>query len=170
MTETVLAPSSKLILQLTADIVTTFVAHNSASSEDLFTLIRTVYDALSVKGEETPNTIERVPAVPVKKSVFPDYIICLEDGKKMTMLKRHLAKAYGLTPDQYRERWKLPPDYPMTAPDYTARRSQIARDTGLGYKIVKGTPGERVESPEMVDDIVVTKIPPRRRGRPKKQV
>jgi predicted transcriptional regulator len=112
---------------------------NRVPAEDLPPLIRKVYAALSsvdgrpedtaAAGPEAPT-----PAVPIKKSVFPDYIVCLEDGKKLKMLKRHLQAAYGMTPAQYRERWKLPQEYPMVAPNYTTRRSVLAKESGLGRK------------------------------------
>ena len=103
-----------------------------------------------------------MPAVPVKKSVFPDYIICLEDGKKLKMLKRHLQSAYGMTPKQYREKWGLPESYPMVAPDYAARRSALAQKIGLG-RAVKATPG--VTTPTAEDQVPVTHVPEKKRGR-----
>lgn len=113
------------LLTLTAKIVAAHVSNNSVALGDLAGLIHQVHQAL--RGIEAP-------AVPVKKSVMPDYIVCLEDGKKLKMLKRHLKSAYNLSPDQYRDRWGLPPDYPMVAPNYAKQRSQLARDLGLGTK------------------------------------
>jgi predicted transcriptional regulator len=117
--------------------------------EALPDLIRSVYAALSgVDGASatTPAAAEKPrPAVPVGKSVFPDYIVCLEDGKKLTMLRRHLQTSYGLSPEQYRERWGLPPHYPMVAPNYAARRSAIAKEQGLGRKSAE--PAEPEETP-----------------------
>ncbi|GBQ58046.1 Ros/MucR family transcriptional regulator [Komagataeibacter swingsii DSM 16373] len=98
-------------------------------------LIRNVYHALSAAGRPVNEPEKPQPAVPIKRSVFPDYIICLEDGKKLKMLKRHLHSAYGMTPEQYRERWGLPAEYPMVAPNYAERRSSLAREIGLGRKI-----------------------------------
>ena len=122
------------ILTLTAQIVSAHVSNNSVSSEALPDLIRHVHQALSGVGQPAAEPEKLQPAVPVKRSVFPDYIVCLEDGKKLKMLKRHLQSAYGMTPDQYRERWGLPPDYPMVAPNYAERRSALARQIGLGRK------------------------------------
>jgi predicted transcriptional regulator len=121
------------ILALTAEIVSAHVASNSVGPESLPDLIRDVYRAMSSLGAVAPPPAERPqPAVPIKKSVFPDYIVCLEDGKKLKMLKRHLMSAYNMTPDQYRERWQLGPDYPMVAPNYAQHRSTLAKKIGLG--------------------------------------
>jgi len=121
------------ILVLTAQIVSAHVAANSVGADALPELIRDVYRALDTVGAAPAVPAERPqPAVPVKRSVFADYIICLEDGKKLKMLKRHLMSAYGMTPDQYRERWGLPSDYPMVAPTYAQHRSSLAKKIGLG--------------------------------------
>ncbi len=121
------------ILALTAQIVSAHVGANSVSADLLPDLIRDVHRAVSSLGTTAPPPAERPqPAVPIKKSVFPDYIICLEDGKKLKMLKRHLMSAYNMTPDQYRERWSLGPDYPMVAPNYAQHRSTLAKKIGLG--------------------------------------
>ena len=124
------------LLSLTTEIVASFAGNNPIATTDLPTLISAVYTALSNVGkdqvEEAPEA--PVPAVPIKKSIRPDYIICLEDGKKLKMLKRHLATSYGMTPDQYRQRWGLPKDYPMVAPAYAAQRSSLAKQIGLGRK------------------------------------
>jgi predicted transcriptional regulator len=122
------------VLGLTAQIVSAHVSNNSVTPESLPSLIQDVYRTLSGAGREVIAPEKLQPAVPVKKSVFPDYIICLEDGKKLKMLKRHLKTAYNLSPDQYRERWGLPPDYPMVAPNYARHRSTLARQIGLGTK------------------------------------
>ncbi len=122
------------ILALTAQIVSAHVSNNTVASENLSALIRQVHQALANVGQATPEPEKLQPAVPVKRSVFPDYIVCLEDGKKLKMLKRHLQSAYNMTPDAYRERWGLPPDYPMVAPNYAERRSALARQIGLGRK------------------------------------
>jgi predicted transcriptional regulator len=122
------------VLGLTAQIVAAHVSHNSVTSDSVPGLIRDVYHSLSTVGLEAPPPDRPQPAVPVKKSIFPDYIICLEDGKKLKMLKRHLKTSYGLTPDQYRERWGLPADYPMVAPSYASHRSSLAKQIGLGTR------------------------------------
>ena len=97
-------------------------------------LIQEVYRTLAEVGKEPVVPDKQQPAVPVKKSVFPDHIICLEDGKKLKMLKRHLKTSYNMTPEQYREKWQLPPDYPMVAPNYARHRSSLAKKIGLGTK------------------------------------
>ena len=122
------------LLSLTAKIVSAHVSNNSVDSSSLASLIQLVHKTLANIGEEEAPVEKLVPAVPVKKSVFPDFIICLEDGKKLKMLKRHLATSYNMTPEQYRERWNLPADYPMVAPDYAAKRSELAKSIGLGRK------------------------------------
>lgn len=124
-----------ILITLTADIVSAHVSNNSVSVADLPTLIDRVYGALAKTS--TPVDVEPskpTPAVPIRSSVKPDYLVCLEDGKKMTMLKRHLATSYNLTPDEYRAKWGLPKDYPMVAPNYSERRRNLARSFGLGRK------------------------------------
>lgn len=122
------------VLGWTAQIVSAHVSHNTVAPEALPALIQDVFRTLSNVGAQ-PEVVEKPqPAVPVKKSVFGDYIICLEDGKKLKMLKRHLKTAYNLEPEQYRERWGLPPDYPMVAPNYARQRSSLAKKIGLGTK------------------------------------
>jgi predicted transcriptional regulator len=121
------------LLALTADIVSSHVANNSVAVNDLPQLIQNVYATLS--GLSTPVKAPEVrpePAVPVRQSIKPDYIVCLEDGKKLKMLKRHLMTAYGMTPDDYRAKWGLPADYPMVAPNYAESRRQLAKSIGLG--------------------------------------
>ena len=124
-------------LALTARIVAAYVGRNAMPGAELPALIDTVFRSLAGvatgSGAAVPEA-PRTPAVPVKKSVFPDYIVCLEDGKKMKMLKRHLMTSYSLTPDAYRARWGLPPDYPMVAPSYAEKRSTLAKSIGLGRK------------------------------------
>ncbi len=121
------------LLEMTSDIVAAHVSNNAVSKAELPGLIETVYKSLGgLGGDMVYNGDRPQPAVPIKKSVHPDYIICLEDGKKLKMLKRHLKSAYNLTPEEYRERWKLPADYPMVAPNYAERRSELAKDIGLG--------------------------------------
>ncbi len=122
------------VLGLTAQIVSAHVSNNSVTVDALPSLIQDVYRTLASVGREPSQPEKPQPAVPVKKSIFPDYIICLEDGKKLKMLKRHLKTAYNLSPDQYRDRWGLPPDYPMVAPSYARQRSSLAKKIGLGTK------------------------------------
>jgi predicted transcriptional regulator len=122
------------VLGLTAQIVSAHVSKNNVAPEALPALIQDVFRTLSNVGREPAQADKPQPAVPVKKSVFPDHIICLEDGKKLKMLKRHLMTSYNMTPDQYRERWGLPADYPMVAPDYARHRSSLAKKIGLGTK------------------------------------
>ena len=131
---------------LTADIVSAYVAHNALTGDKLPDLIGSVYGALSrasVQGVE-PEKVELKPAVAIKKSVTPEYIICLEDGKKFRSLKRHLKTYYDMSPDEYREKWGLPHDYPMVAPSYAAARSDLAKNMGLGRRgtAVAGTQPE----------------------------
>jgi len=126
--------ASSTILGLTAQIVSAHVSNNSVPTDALPALIQEVYKTLSGVGQEPISHERPAPAVPVKKSVFPDHIVCLEDGKKLKMLKRHLKTAYNMTPEQYRERWGLPPEYPMVAPNYARHRSSLAKKIGLGTK------------------------------------
>lgn len=120
-------------ISLTAEMVAAYVSKNTIDPEKLPHLITSVFQSLSPKAE--PVSELPTPAVPIKRSVFPDYIICLEDGKKLKMLKRHLNAAYGMTPEQYRAKWGLPVEYPMVAPNYANRRSELAREMGLGREI-----------------------------------
>lgn len=124
------------LLALTTEIVAAHLTNNTVPAIEIPALIERVYKSLSNLGTDTPtpsSSNERPqPAVPIRKSVMPDYIICLEDGKKLKMLKRHLKTAYSMTPEQYRERWGLPNDYPMVAPNYAKTRSRLAKDIGLG--------------------------------------
>lgn len=124
------------LLALTTEIVSAHLSNNALNAAEIPALIEKVYKTLSgVNGESAPVSTERPqPAVPIRKSVMPDYLICLEDGKKLKMLKRHLMTAYKMTPEQYRERWGLPADYPMVAPNYARQRSKLAKDIGLGTK------------------------------------
>jgi predicted transcriptional regulator len=124
------------LVELTADIVSAYVSNNAVVSGDLPSLIGETYDALSKAAAKAsqPLTEELNPAVPIKKSVMPDYIICLEDGKKFKSLKRHLRTHYELTPEEYRDKWNLPHDYPMVAPNYAAARSALAKKMGLGQR------------------------------------
>lgn len=122
------------VLGLTAQIVSAHVSNNAVTPDALPSLINEVYKTLAGVGKEPAQPERPQPAVPIKKSVFNDHIVCLEDGKKLKMLKRHLKTAYNLTPEQYRERWSLGPDYPMVAPDYAKHRSSLAKQIGLGTK------------------------------------
>lgn len=124
------------LVELSTEIVCAYVSHNAVSPTDLPKLIWEVHGALKnlKPGEVQEPQEERKPAVPVRKSVAPDYIICLEDGKKFKSLKRHLRTHYGLSPEEYREKWGLAADYPMVAPNYSATRSRLAKDNGLGRK------------------------------------
>ena len=126
---------NETLITLTSDIVAAHVANNSVSVDDLASLINNVYSALSGLGQAVP-VIEVLPepAVSIRASVKPDHIVCLEDGKKLKMLKRHLMTHYNLTPDQYRARWSLPADYPMVAPNYAEKRRELAMKIGLGRK------------------------------------
>jgi len=126
--------SSSDLLKLTADIVAAHVANNKVQASELPALIAQVHASLSDTSSVETGQPRPSPAVPVKKSVTPDHIICLEDGKKLKMLKRHLKTSYDLTPEQYRERWGLPADYPMVAPNYAKKRSQLAKKIGLGKR------------------------------------
>ena len=127
--------SSTNLLVLTAQIVSAHVAHNTVPASALPTLIQEVHRALiSIEAPQAPKVARPEPAVPIAKSVTQDFIICLEDGRRMKMLKRHLKTAYKMTPDQYRERWGLAQDYPMVAPRYARQRSSLAKKIGLGTK------------------------------------
>lgn len=121
---------------LTARVVSAFVGNNTVAVADLPMLINSVQAAFRNLGEEkaAPAKTEQIPAVPIKKSVTPDYVVCLEDGKKLKMLKRHLKTVYNMTPDDYRAKWNLPPEYPMVAPNYAKARSEMATKLGLGRK------------------------------------
>ena len=122
------------VLGLTAQIVAAHVSNNSIQPDALPALIQDVYRTLANVGRDQVPVDRPQPAVPVKRSVFPDHIVCLEDGKKLKMLKRHLKTAYNMSPEQYRERWGLPPEYPMVAPNYARHRSSLAKKIGLGTK------------------------------------
>ncbi|MCC7168416.1 MAG: MucR family transcriptional regulator [Rhodospirillales bacterium] len=126
--------SSNDLLALTAQIVAAHLGNNSVALGDVPNLIHEVYRSLSNLGNAPAAPERPEPAVAIKKSVTADYIICLEDGKKLKMLKRHLMTSYNMTPEEYRERWGLPADYPMVAPNYAAHRSQLAKKIGLGTK------------------------------------
>ena len=123
------AKDDTVSLELVSKIASAYVSNNTLPVSELPDLIRNVHEGLVKPGE-----VRSEPAVPVKKSVRPDYIICLDDGKKLKMLKRHLRTAYHMTPDEYRAKWQLGPDYPMVAPNYAKQRSALAKKFGLGRK------------------------------------
>jgi predicted transcriptional regulator len=126
---------NEMLITLTSDIVAAHVSNNDVAIDDLPSLISNVFGALSgLGGTEPVEEEKREPAVSVRASIKPDYIICLEDGKKLKMLKRHLMTHYQLTPDEYRQRWNLPADYPMVAPNYAEKRRELAKKIGLGRK------------------------------------
>ncbi|MFQ5953533.1 MAG: MucR family transcriptional regulator [Kiloniellales bacterium] len=123
------------VLTLTTEIVAAHVSNNTVAVSDLSQLIQQVYRSLATLGGGGPARPERPrPAVAIKRSVTADYIVCLEDGKKLKMLKRHLKTAYNMTPEEYRQRWRLPSDYPMVAPSYAKQRSKLAKQIGLGTR------------------------------------
>jgi predicted transcriptional regulator len=136
-------------IELAAEIVSAFVSNNSVPAAELPALIGNVHDALNritVGSAQKVEETKQPPAVPVKKSVQPDYIVCLDDGKKFKSLKRHLRTVYNMTPDQYRAKWSLPADYPMVAPNYAAARSQLAKQMGLGARRRKTAEAEPVQA------------------------
>lgn len=128
------------LLRMAVDVVAAYVSKNPLPAGQIPEVIHTVYASLSSLETGIPEAKSEAPkpAVPVKKSVTPDYIVCLEDGKKLKMLKRHLRTTYNMTPDEYRAKWALPPDYPMVAPNYAAQRSDFAKKIGLGRKGPEG--------------------------------
>ena len=130
------------LLSLTAEIVSAHVANNAVRDGDVAALIQSVFDTLNTLGTEDAEPAALTPAVPIKRSVTDDYIICLEDGKKLKMLKRHLMTAYGMTPEAYRAKWGLKFDYPMVAPNYALKRQELAKKIGLGRKprVIEPTP------------------------------
>ena len=146
------------LITLTADIVSAHVTNNSVAVADLPALIQNVHGALSNLGKADVGTeVKQEPAVSVRASVKPDYIVCLEDGKKLKMLKRHLMTHYQMTPADYRAKWNLPADYPMVSPNYAEQRRALAKSIGLGRK-----PKAAASAPAKA-----TKSVPARRGRPK---
>lgn len=147
------------LLNLTADIVSAHVSNNSVAVADLPALIGSVHASLAALGTAVaePEAAQQEPAVSVRRSVKPDHIVCLEDGKKLKMLKRHLMTHYQLTPDQYRTKWNLPADYPMVAPDYAEKRRALAKKIGLGRK-------PRIVAPKPAP------AAPKKPGRPRKKL
>jgi len=141
-------------IKLTGQIVTAFLSKNAVAASDIPNVINTVYGAISGLGK-APEPVQQdlKPAVPVRRSVTPEYIVCLEDGRKLKMLKRHLRSTYGLSPDEYRAKWGLPADYPMVAPNYAAARSDMAKSIGLG----RSRTGQRAQPAQEVQDAPVRK-------------
>lgn len=122
----------KVMIDLTAEIVSAYVGNNPVQSSELPSVIRSVHESLTMLAEPAPVVEEQKPAVTVRKSITDDYLICLEDGKKFKSLKRHLRSKYNMSPEEYREKWNLPHDYPMVAPAYARERSRLAKEMGLG--------------------------------------
>ncbi|NYF33835.1 MucR family transcriptional regulator [Sphingopyxis sp. JAI108] len=126
---------TETLVTLTADIVAAHVSNNSVAISDIPLVIRSVHEALAgLSSNAEPEPEPQQPAVSVRASVKPDYIVCLEDGKKLIMMRRYLMTNFGMTPDEYRAKWNLPKDYPMTAPNYTEKRRELAKQIGLGTK------------------------------------
>ncbi len=166
---------NKTLLELTAQIVAAHVAKNQVAAAGLPGLIEQVFTALKTAGAApvAPPAEKPLPFVPAKRSIFPDYIICLEDGRKLKTLKRHLRSTFGLSPEQYREKWGLPPDYPMVAPNYAQHRSKLAKQLGLGRKPVadedeEAEPIEVSAAPPIPESqpALLEPPPPRRRAEP----
>ena len=127
--------SNEDALHMATEVVTSYLSNNLVQRDQLTDILKDVHRTLvELSSQSGPKTSAQAPAVPIKRSITPDYIICLEDGNKLKMLKRYLRTRYDLTPDEYRARWGLPYDYPMVAPNYSKRRSEFAKDTGLGKK------------------------------------
>ncbi|SEF12805.1 transcriptional regulator, MucR family [Rhizobiales bacterium GAS191] len=146
MEEQPAAPSKLDVIALSADIASSFISKNKLPPADISVLIRDIHAALSSFGMGKPEAKPEnlVPAVPIKNSVKPDYIVCLEDGKKFKSLKRHLRSTFNMTPDEYRKKWGLNYDYPMVAPEYAAHRSELAKSMGLGNLRAKAKAAEVV--------------------------
>jgi predicted transcriptional regulator len=134
MAEELKKSAEQTLLRMTTDVVAAYVGKNALPTGQIAEVITTVYASLrTLDGKSADDPAEALkPAIAVRKSITPDYLVCLEDGKKLKMLKRHLRSTYGLTPDQYRQKWGLPPDYPMVAPNYAQQRSVFAKKIGLG--------------------------------------
>ena len=159
------APPASANRELTAEIVAAYLRRNQTAFDQLATLISTVHQALTGLGKSAAETRgERTPAVPIRRSVHRDYVVCLECGWRGQMLRRHLATGHGLTVEQYRPRWNLPPDHPMTAPGYSERRSTLALELGLGR--TRGGSAEMTAVPEAVAETAPPPSP-KRRGRPR---
>lgn len=138
-----LADPDSEILSYTTEVVSAYVSNNAVQCSELSDLIRKVHRTFATLHETSHLEDRPEPAVAVKNSVKPDYIVCLEDGKKLKMLKRHLNSAYGMSPEVYRERWGLPADYPMVAPNYAKRRSALAKKIGLGTRDAGTQPAKK---------------------------
>jgi len=139
MTDVDKSDSSELLIELTAEIVAAYVSNNSVAANDLPSVISQVHAALGGTVAPTEGVLEKPkPAVSVRRSIQSDHLVCLEDGQKFKSLKRHLMTHHGLTPEQYREKWELPADYPMVAPAYAEARSRLAKEMGLGQKRKRG--------------------------------
>ncbi|EAP90897.1 transcriptional regulator [Oceanicaulis sp. HTCC2633] len=131
--ETLLPVDNEELMRMTTDIVASFLTHNSVPAESVPDMIKSVYATMKeISGEPAKPEPKAKPAVPVSRSVSDDYIVCLEDGKKLKMLKRYLRSQYDMSPEDYRRKWGLPADYPMVAPNYSKRRSEFAKEIGLG--------------------------------------
>ena len=163
------------LLSLTADVLAAYVSKNPMPMGDLPELIGSIHRSLTglTAGGREAKAGTPVPAVPIKKSVTPDYIVCLEDGKKFKSLKRHLRTQYNMTPEQYREKWGLPADYPMVAPNYAKARSELAKEMGLGRKAGETTSQAPAKARGRKAAPVAKAAPaavaqPKRRGRPAK--
>ncbi len=128
------ALSSAEILRMTSDVVAAYVRNNPLQTAEINSVIQTIHGSLSALNGGEAKAEPQKPAVSIRRSVTPEFIVCLEDGKKLKMLKRHLRTTYNLTPEEYRTKWGLPPDYPMVAPNYAKRRSEFAKQIGLGQK------------------------------------
>ncbi len=147
-------------LRLTTQIVSAHISANPVAVDDLPELIQAVYRSLTTAGIPEAEPTALTPAVPIRKSVFPDYIVCLEDGRKLKMMKRHLHTSYGMTPAQYRQKWGLPSNYPMVAPNYASQRSSLAQQNGLGqsrWRHEQPNLAAEGEQPEVSNDPPVTK-------------
>jgi predicted transcriptional regulator len=132
-TTTITKIADEELLRMTADVVAAYVSNNTLPTQQLAEIINTVYTSLRALDADSDIKSEPLkPAIAIRKSITPEYLICLEDGKKLKMLKRHLRSTYGMTPDEYRAKWGLPADYPMVAPNYAAQRSAFAKKIGLG--------------------------------------
>lgn len=134
MNEAISSQGGSDLIVHTADIVSAFVSNNAIEGDSITDLITSVHGALAGLGAEDPVEERPEPAVSIRSSIKPDYIVCLEDGQKLKMLKRYLRTNYDMSPEEYRERWNLPADYPMVAPNYSEKRRQLAKDIGLGRK------------------------------------
>lgn len=146
MNDVEVAPVAPNFLHLTTSIVSAYVRQNAVASDSLAALIGSVHRTLSTLGDPDNALLvtDKSPAVPIKKSIAPDYIVCLEDGKRLKMLKRYIRSRFKLTPEQYRTKWGLPHDYPMVAPNYSVKRSDLAKQSGLG-RVGKPAPKKKAK-------------------------